>query len=224
MPPHPFKKMGGWPLFLAVMTILGAVIKLFGLLGSNGIAGAFRYVSITGWQPVADNLINLAILAASVVVVVMLFMRNPRFLMIWQIGWVASLVKALMFAAAMLSTFAGITPEEFLDIYLAQAQDYRFAQMEELMAQTGLTPEGFGSIVMGVLFAVGIGAVLVCLLRLVFVTLFCMRSVRLRTWMGAGEYLRLAVFTRKANPWPAVPDDVSIDDDGYIEKEEETSL
>jgi len=224
--PHPYKKLGGWPLFLVVVAIFGVAIKLFGLLGSSGIFVAFSQLSIAGWQPLVDNLLNLAILAASVVFAVLLFKRSPRFLICWQIGWAASLAKQLIFAATMLSGFIGITAEEFLELYLAQAQDYRFAQLEALMAQTGLTPEGFGSIVMGFIFAVGIGAVLVCVLRLVFVTLFYRRSVRVRTYMGSGEYLRQAAFTRKANPQPAVPDDAAIEKgtEEEFEKEWETNL
>ena len=205
--PHPYKKMGGWLMFLVVMAILGAIIKVFGLLGSSGIVNAFRQASIMGWGPVLDSLLNLAILAMSVVFIVTLFRRGARFLLFWQIGWIASLVKSLLFAADLASELLGTSTEDFLRA-MEQAQPYRIAQLEELMAQTGLTMESLMPIIMGVTLAIGVGALLIIVLRFVFVTLYYRHSVRVRTYMGSDEYLRLAVFTRKAKPQPAVPDQI----------------
>ena len=206
--PHPYKKMGGWLAFLVAVAILGSIFKVFGLLGSGGIVDAFRQLSSGGWRPLAENLLNLAILAINVIVIVMIFRRGSRFLILWQIGWIPSLVKSLLFAAELIIEMRGISGEEFLQA-LFEAQPYRIAQLEEIMAQTGLTMETFVPLVMGFVFAMGIGAVLFSVLRFVFVTLYYSRSVRVRIYMGSEEYLRLAFFTKKAKAPPAVPDQIS---------------
>lgn len=219
--PHPYKKMGGWLLFLVIMAILGVVFKVIGLLGADGVVNTVRSVTEGLWRPLADNLLNLALLAVSVVFVVMAFKRDPRFLLFWQFGWIASLVKRLLFAGDLISGTAGASADEFLQALEASGQGYRLEQLEEIMAQTGLTMEMFMSIIVGVMIAVGIFAIVGCFLRFLFVTLYYRRSVRTRTYMGSGEYLRLAVCTRKANVQPAVPDEAAPE---IIPTTQETSL
>jgi len=213
-PGHPYKKLGGWLVFLVVMAILGAVIKLFTL---PDFIKAFQQLAGGSWAPLVDSLLNLAGLAMGVAFIVTVFRRGPRFLFFWQLGWAAALVKQLLFAGGLIVEFAGKSADEILEA-LEQAQPDRIAQLEEIMAQSGLTMEKIMPIIVGVAAAIGFLAVLGCVLRFLFVTLYYRRSVRVRTYMGSGEYLRLAFFTRKANPQPAVPDEGAAESE--VESEE----
>jgi hypothetical protein len=188
-PKHPYKDLGGWLLFFVVVAILGDVSSFFSLIGKNGLPAAL----VSGnWLSILTQLVSLAVLALSVVWIVMIFRRDPRFFRIWQLEWLASFISMPFAIGTMAFAFAG---------------DGFTAAFSEMFDEFGMDA---AEIVPFVKVGILVGGVLGLLLFILFFFLmmrYYKSSVRVRTYMGSDQYLRLAAFTKKANPQPAVPDE-----------------
>ena len=201
-PEHPYRRMGGWLLFFVILTIIGCLFSFLGLLGKDGIASAVSDLFSGKWHPMANTLVSLYGLGMNLVFLVMVFQRDQRFLRVWQLGWLASLVKQLRFAWSMITAAGVFSSAEFQEY----ADNDLIEQFEEIAARLGMSLEGALSTILIIMLVMAVIALGLCLLYFYLMTRYYRDSVRVRTYMGLGEYLRLAVLTKRANTMPAVPD------------------
>jgi len=204
---HPYRQIGGWLLFFVICNILGMVTSFFGLWGDSGIVSALRGLASGKFLPLVENLVSVAVLALSVIFLAMLFRRDARFLRFRQLGWIVSFFGQAVTAGQMLSAAAGLSGRGLSALLEEFGQLEILELFEEFAALLGMSAEGMLSAVSIFLFVIGITTVLGGILYFFLMTLYYSRSVRVRTYMGSEEYLRLAVFTKKADPRPAVPDE-----------------
>jgi len=184
---HPYQKLGGWLLFFVVTTFFNA---FSGILVQLLHPNSFLHVSTTyeGGVFAFQLLITLCTLykiALQITYAVMIVKREAHFARIWQLIYAGYLVGALV----------------TLIMHLA----YGFPQLE-------FVPTENYSVILG--FIVDLFGFLPVPVGLTLLTLYLRKSVRVRTYMGSDEYLKLAFFVKK-KPWPepAAPDTVVPDED-----------
>ena len=205
---HPYKDMGGWLLFFVICTVLGIVSSIFSLFGSNGIAIALQDISSGNMLPLGENLISLCGLALNIAFLVLLFRRDPRFLRFRQLGWIPSFINQVIFAVSMLSAATAFASQEIIGEFEEFGMLGAIEALEDLAALLGMSAEGIMSFFFTIMAVVGVASVLMSILFFFLMTRYYSTSIRVRTYMGSDQYLRLAAFTKKANPQPAVPDTV----------------
>ncbi|MCL1951201.1 MAG: hypothetical protein FWF60_00085 [Oscillospiraceae bacterium] len=183
---HPYRKLGGFLLFLVIMTFISAFFNTIKLLFSqDGFMQSMQ--SYTGGELWLQLLVALCLaytITLQVMYCVMILRRDPRFARTWQLIYIGTLVSALATLAV-----------------------HRMYGYPQAVSAYNASP------------AFAMGYDLVNFLRipvgLPLVTLYFLKSVRVRTYMASGKYLKLAFFTRKAaGPEPSIPDPVMPDEEG----------
>jgi len=176
---HKYRKLGGWLLVFIIFAFLAALSTVVDLLFSRtGFLRSFSaYEGAMFWLQLLIQMCLLYEAALRVTYAVMLFRRDQRFARTWQLMFIGQFIR----------------PLAQLVIHLRYGFPERAASAYNTAFAIGLTNDIF--------------AFLPGLLLLFLLTLYLRKSVRVRTYMGSDEYLRLAVFTRKATPIPAVPDE-----------------
>jgi len=176
---HRYQKLGGFLLFLVIMTFLAAFTSVTKLLFErDGFLHAWRgYEGGEFWLQLVIQICAVYAIVMQVTYALMIIRRDPRFVRTWQLIYIGTFAGTLALLAAHL--IYGYPQED------ASTYNSAFA--------IGLVSDIFAFLAI----PIGLG----------LLTLYISKSVRVRTYMGSDKYLRLAFFTRKARgPEPAVPD------------------
>ena len=175
---HRCQKLGGWLLFVVIMTFLDAFTSFTQQFARDGFLRTWdNYEGGALWFRLLMLFCVFYMIAMKTAYGVMIVKRDPRFVRTWQLVYIGSLIHA---AAALVMHLLYGYPERSGPAYLSTF--------------------GFG-------LASDILAFLPIPLALFLLTLYCVKSVRVRTYMGTDKYLRLAIFGSKApGPEPMVPD------------------
>jgi len=178
---HSYQKLGGWLLIIVIVTFIGAFATVLNLLSTkNGLPGLRNYEGGQFWLELLMQLCWAYAGALQVTYAVMIIRRGQRFARTWQLIYIGTFLRTL--AQLVTHLIYGYPPSAFTASY-----------PPEYAAAFGLTSD--------------IVAFLPPAIGLLLLLLYLKKSVRVRTYMGSDNYLRLAFFTRKATgPVPMVPD------------------
>ena len=175
---HRYQKLGGWLLFVVIMTFLDAFTSFTQQFAKDGLLRTLgNYEGGELWFRLLMLFCVFYMIAMKTTYGVMIVKRDPRFVRTWQLVYAGSLINAT--ATLVMHLLYGY-PERSGPAYFSTF--------------------GYG-------LASDIVSFLPVPLVLFLLTLYCVKSVRVRTFMGTDKYLRLAIFGRKKpGPEPAVPD------------------
>ncbi|MCL1951199.1 MAG: hypothetical protein FWF60_00075 [Oscillospiraceae bacterium] len=184
--PHPYQKLDGWLLYFVVSDFLALPLRVANLLMKIKIAND-RADMMREWL-IEENVIA------------------PESVM----GYQPTLLDFLPLVSCVISIFIAI-------LIIRRSPRFLLAYQLSILANLGMIAVGtfsdgmFRSLAdeIGMLFAILLVSVLLLVIigSYFLMMLYYVRSVRVRTYMGSDEYLRLAFFTKKIKgPEPAVPD------------------
>lgn len=177
--PHPYKKNGGWILFLQVLMIISMAFWVYSL-----ISDFISLVSTWDVASFASSMLSNAVTLAGFLPIIQLLRRDAKFLQNYHIVFFISLAVSIV--SYILPLLSGV-----------DAISYIF---EEYLGIGELGP---------ILYVAFIAAALIfSVLWFVIWRTYFTRSVRVRTYMGTDSYMTQCIFCRdEVPPLPAAPDD-----------------
>jgi hypothetical protein len=181
-----YRKLGGFLLFLVIMTFFVALTSVMNLLFSKDgfVKSLPGFGPVEAWFQLLIVLCSIYTIVIQIMFSVMIIKRDQRYLRIWQLFYIGTFVSAA--ATLLMHLTCGFPPRE---------------------PSAFNSPEALG-------LATDVFAFLRVPIGLTLFTLYNVKSVRVRTYMGSDKYLKLAFFTKKAvGPAPLAPDLAPADPD-----------